>query len=128
MQLVLDLPSLQYATCCACENNALSTFLLQLWHKLVIVHEAPRPTMDQEEWDGVWIVRGVVDVMQINLPDSNFELTKMGVEPCFLLRPTISAAPVSEEIMHADRPFREDTTERPNSHVCSSGLGCVTCK
>ncbi len=58
--------------------------------------------MDHEEWDGVWIVRGVVDVMQINLSNPKFELTKMRVEPCFLLRPIVSAAPVSEEILHAD--------------------------
>ena len=58
--------------------------------------------MDHEEGNGVWIVRRVVDVMQINLSDPNFELTKMRVEPCLLLRPIIPAAPVSEEILHAD--------------------------
>ena len=58
--------------------------------------------MDHEEWDSVWIVRGVVDIMQINLSNPKFKLTKMRVEPCFLLRPIISVAPVSEDILHAD--------------------------
>ena len=84
------------------QQDALFTFLMQLGYELVIVHEAPWPTMDHEEWDGVWIVRRVVDVMQINLSNRKFELTKIKVEPCFLLRPIISAAPVSEEILHAD--------------------------
>lgn len=95
-----SLHSMQLAVSTA---NALSTFLLQLGYELVIVHEAPWPTMDHEEWDGMWIVRGVVDVMQINLSNPKFEVTKMRVEPCFLFRPIISAAPVSEEILHADK-------------------------
>ena len=91
----------------------------------MIVHEAPRPTMDHEEWDSVWIVRGVVDIMQINLSNPKFELTKMRVEPCFLLRPIISAAPIGEEILHADNLLEacstgyNGTAQPPHLFKCS---------